>query len=108
MDGEKNVEKKKEKEEKKKRREEEKEDPKRYGTLYIFVWIHVCGLWIVGCEKPNPKMNSCMEIITNPFDLFRVLLEFHHNLRFLKSRVGKTLNGTRKTWNPPFEVGFMV
>ena len=52
-------------------------------------------LWVVGCEKPNPKMNSCVEIITNPFDLSRVLLEFHPNLRFLEIRVGKTLYGTR-------------
>ena len=41
-------------------------------------------MWVVGCEKPNPKMNSCMEIITNLFDLSRVLLEFHPNLKFLK------------------------
>ena len=38
----------------------------------------------------------------------RVLIGFHPNYRFLESRVGKILNGTRKTWNPPFEVGFMV
>ena len=38
----------------------------------------------------------------------RVLLGFHPNSRFLESRVGKTLNGTRKISNPPFEVGFMV
>ena len=38
----------------------------------------------------------------------RVLLRFHPNPRFLESRVGKTINGTRKIWNPPFEVGFMV
>ena len=42
------------------------------------------------------------------FDLSRVLLVFHPNPRFLESRVGKTLNGTRRIWNPPFEVGFMV
>ena len=53
-------------------------------------------------------MNSCMEIITNPFDLSRVLLEFHHNLRFLEIRVGKTPYGTRRVWNPTFEVGFMI
>ena len=52
-------------------------------------------LWVVGCEKPNPKMNYCMEIITNPFDLPRVLLEFHPNLRILEIRVGKTPYGTR-------------
>ena len=38
----------------------------------------------------------------------KVLIGFHPNPRFLENRVGKTLNGTRKTWNPPFEVGFMV
>ena len=38
----------------------------------------------------------------------RVLLGFHPNLRFLESRVGKTLNGPREIWNPPFEVGFIV
>ena len=42
------------------------------------------------------------------FDLSRVLLGFHLNPRFLESRVGKTLNGTRRIWIPPFEVGFMV
>ena len=35
-----------EEKEKKKRREGERKS-KRYGTLYIFVWIHVCGLWVV-------------------------------------------------------------
>ena len=38
----------------------------------------------------------------------RVLIGFHPNPRFLESRVGKTLNGTRRMRNPPFEVGFMV
>ena len=38
----------------------------------------------------------------------RDLLGFHPNPRLLESRVGKTLNGTRKIWNPPFEVRFMV
>ena len=38
----------------------------------------------------------------------RVLLGFHPNSKFIESRVGKTLNGTREKWNPPFEVGFMV
>ena len=36
----------KEEEEKKKKREGEMKS-KRCGTLYIFVWIHVCGLWFV-------------------------------------------------------------
>ena len=53
------------------------------------------SLWVVVCEKPNRKMNSCMEIITNLFDLSRVLLEFHPNLRILEIRVGKTTYGTR-------------
>ena len=30
------------------------------------------------------------------FDLSKVLLGFHPNPRFLESRVGKTLNGTRR------------
>ena len=38
----------------------------------------------------------------------RVLIGFHPNHRFLENRVGKTLNGTRKTWNLPVEVGFVV
>ena len=38
----------------------------------------------------------------------RVLLGFPPNSRFLESKIDKTLNGTRKIWNPPFEVGFMV
>ena len=41
-------------------------------------------------------------------DLSRVFLGFHPNPRFLESRVGETLNGTRRVWNPPFEVEFMV
>ena len=57
-----------EEEEKKKRREEEKKSKKvwnydyEYGSLDFLVWIH-----ILGCKKPNPIMNFCMEIITNPF-----------------------------------------
>ena len=38
----------------------------------------------------------------------RVLIGFHPSHIFLESRVGKTLNGTRKILNPPFEVGLMV
>ena len=26
---------------------EEERKIQRYGTLYRFVWIHVCGLWVV-------------------------------------------------------------
>ena len=33
-----------------------------YGYLDFLVWIHVFG-----CKKPNPIMNFCMKIITNPF-----------------------------------------
>ena len=61
----------------KRRRREEEEDggAKRYGTwdfcmeLYGFVWISCLDmcLWVVGCRKPNPRMNLCIEIITNPF-----------------------------------------
>ena len=35
-------------------------------------------------------------------------LGFHPNQRCIEIRVGKTLNGTRKVWNPPFKDGFMV
>ena len=38
----------------------------------------------------------------------RVLLGFHPNPIILESKVVKTPNDTRKTFNPPFEVGFMV
>ena len=38
----------------------------------------------------------------------RVLIGFCPNPKIIESKVGKTLNGTRKTWNPSFEVGFMV
>ena len=38
----------------------------------------------------------------------RVFIGFHPNPKIFLSKVAKTLNGTRKTWNPPFEVGFMV
>ena len=61
----------------------------------VYICMDTC-LWVVGCEKPNSKMNACMEIFTNPFDLYRVLLEFHHNLRFLEIKVGKTLNVQEK------------
>ena len=36
-----------EEEEEKKNRREGERNRKRYGTLYSFVWIHVCGLWVV-------------------------------------------------------------
>ena len=52
------------------RREEEEEEIKQKGMeLYGFVWIScldIC-LWVVGDRKPNPRMNLCMELITNPF-----------------------------------------
>ena len=52
------------------REEEEEGEAKIKGLeLYGFVWIScldIC-LWVVGCRKPNPRMNLCMEIITNPF-----------------------------------------
>ena len=38
----------------------------------------------------------------------RVLLGLHHNPKIYGSKVGKNLNGIRRIWNPPFEVGFMV
>ena len=42
------------------------------------------------------------------FDFSRVLVGFHPNPKIFESKVGKTPNGKRKTWNPPFEVGFIV
>ena len=36
------------------------------------------------------------------------LLGFHPNPKIIEGKVGKTLNGTRRMWNPLFEVGFMV
>ena len=52
--------------------EEEEEEKRREEFKQAKVWnfVYVCMdtcLWVVGCEKPNPKMNPCMEIITNPF-----------------------------------------
>ena len=39
-----------------------------YGIVWI-TWISCLDtcLWVVGGRKPNPRMSSCMEIITNPF-----------------------------------------
>ena len=85
-------------------------------------------LWVVGYKKPNPRMNSCMdsnikygndEILYGIMWIWtmvgismvfkpRVLLGFHPNPKIIEGKVGKTLNGTRRMWNPPFEVGFMV
>ena len=78
----------------KRKRERRRRKEKQKVWNFVYICMDTC-LWVVGCEKPNPKMNSCMEIITNPFHLSRVLLEFHHNLRFLEIRVGKTPYGTR-------------
>ena len=52
----------------------------------------------------------CILTIVGTFMVFkpRVLLEFHPNPKIIESKVGTTLNGTRRIWNPPFEVGFMV
>ena len=60
--------------------------------LMNFVWI-MCILTMVGTS-----------MVSKP----RVLLGFHPNPKIIESNVGKTLNGTRRVWNPPFEVGFMV
>ena len=51
---------------------------------------------------------TTLDIRISSFDLYRVLLGFHHNPKIIESKVGKTLNSTRRIWNPPFEVGFMV
>ena len=84
----------------KRRRREEKEKgrAKRFGILKF------CMDTCFGLYRATLDIRiSCLA-----FDLSRVLLGFHPNPRFLESRVGKTLNGTRRIWNPPFGVGFMV
>ena len=53
-------------EEEEKRRSSRK--TQRYGTMTMsmdlgFSCLNTC----LGCKKPNPRMNPCMEIITNPF-----------------------------------------
>ena len=49
-------------EEEKRRR---KEEQKRYETMTMcmelcIVCMDTC-LWVVGCKKPNPRINSCMD-----------------------------------------------
>ena len=43
----------------------------KYGTLDFCMELCIdcmdTCLWVVGCEKPNPKMSCCMAIIINPF-----------------------------------------
>ena len=63
----------------------------------------------------NISMDTCfglygttLDIRISSFDLYRVLLGFHSNPKIIESKVGKTLNSTRRIWNPPFKVGFMV
>ena len=63
----------------------------------------------------NISMDICfglygttLDIRISSFDLSRVLLGFHPNPKIIESKVDKTLNGIRRMWNPPFEVGFMV
>ena len=73
-----------EEEEKKKRREEEGKSKKvwnygyEYGSLDFLVWIHV-----LGCKKPNLKMNFCMEIITNPFVSLRFCYERTYSSHYM-------------------------
>ena len=67
-----------EEEEKKKRREEEREEISSMDTCF--------GLY-------GATLDIRISCLT--FDLSKVLLGFHHNLRFLENRVDKTLNGTR-------------
>ena len=65
-------EKKKKRKRKRRRREAKKKGMDFYDFWYGIIWIpwisciNIC-LWVVGCRKSNPRMNSCMEIITNPF-----------------------------------------
>ena len=61
-------EKEKEEEEKKKRREEKRKSKKVWITCISC--MDTC-LWVVGCKKPNPRMNSCMEsrVWNPPFEV---------------------------------------
>ena len=61
----------------------------KYGVLKFCMNFHAI-VWLVDCPKP------------------RVLLGFHHNPKIIEGKVVKTLNGTRRMWNSPFVVGFMV
>ena len=51
---------------------------------------------------------TTLDIRISSFDLSRFLLGFHPNPKIIKHKDGKTLNSTRRIWNPSFEVGFMV
>ena len=53
-----------EEEEKRRRKEEQKVWNYGYESgSFDFSCMNTC----LGCKKPNPRMNPCMEIITNPF-----------------------------------------
>ena len=87
--------------EKKKKWKKEEEEAKFKVWILAFLYgnYEFCmGLCIIG-----PYMVR-ISMVFKP----RVLLGFHPNPRFLESKVGKTLNGTRKIWNPPFKGEFMV
>ena len=83
--------------EKKKKKEEEEAKFKVWIFGFLYGNYEFCGIMCIWTMVG-------MSMVFKP----RVLLGFHPNPRFLESMVGKTLNGTRKIWNPPFEVGFMV
>ena len=66
------VEREEEGEEKRKRKEEDSSQDQASQGMdawiliwnFCFVWIScldIC-LWVMGCRKPNPRMNLCMEI----------------------------------------------
>ena len=53
-----------EEEEKKKRREEERKSKKVWNLTFSMDYLDLLYgymFWVVGCKKPNPRMNSCME-----------------------------------------------
>ena len=82
------------------KKRKKKEKPRRKVRISMIFGMDTCfGLYGTTLDIRI----SCLA-----FDLSRVLLGFHPNPRFLEIRVCKTLKSTRRIWNPPFEVGFIV
>ena len=64
-----------------------------YGLLGFLVWIHVCGLWVVGCKKPNPRMNSCMEsrVWNQVYGILPLRLDSWFNCKVMELGLEQTL-----------------
>ena len=46
-----------------------------YGNFKVLVWITWIScidiwLWVVGCKKPNPRMNFCMDSSMDFYDFW--------------------------------------